>query len=199
MIKLTNFQKRILKQNLAEIAAKNTKLYFGDLVFAFEWIDNHEEFEEKTVIFISRKNGIELNYLDNHRIQSYLGWDREGDQIGAHLPSAAWLMSADGTYKSQRGKKFRRVWCEVSYVADVDYTNEVLKLPKKCFTDRLPDGGYYEFRESGNRLWIIADRIRVDRILTEEERQQILNDMKYDEQAAFKPYKQAMARRMKIS
>ena len=36
MIKLTNFQKRILKQNLVEIAAKNTKTYFGDLVFAFE-------------------------------------------------------------------------------------------------------------------------------------------------------------------
>jgi hypothetical protein len=31
MIKLTNFQKRILKQNLVEIAAKNTELYFGDL------------------------------------------------------------------------------------------------------------------------------------------------------------------------
>ena len=68
MIKLTNFQKRILKQNLVEIAAKNTKTYFGDLVFAFEWIDNHEEFNEKTIIFISRKNGIELNYLDNPRI-----------------------------------------------------------------------------------------------------------------------------------
>lgn len=80
MIKLTNFQKRILKQNLAEIAAKNTEAYFGDLVFAFEWIDNHEEFEEKTVIFISRKGGIELNYLDNPRIQSYLGWCRENEQ-----------------------------------------------------------------------------------------------------------------------
>ena len=80
MIKLNNFQKRILKQNLAEIAAKNTESYFGDLVFAFDWIDNHEEFEEKTVIFISRKNGIELNYLDNNRIQSYLGWCRDGDQ-----------------------------------------------------------------------------------------------------------------------
>ena len=124
---------------------------------------------------------------------------RPGWHIGAYLPSAVWLMSADGTYKSQRGKRFKRVWCEISYVADVDYTNEVLKLPKKCFTDRLPDGGYYEFRESGNRLWIIADRIRVDRILTEEERKQILNDMKYDEQAAFEPNKQAMARRMKIS
>ena len=53
------------------------------MVFAFEWIDNHEEFEEKTVIFISRKNGIELNYLDNPRIQSYLGWCREEQQVYA--------------------------------------------------------------------------------------------------------------------
>lgn len=80
MIKLNNFQKRILKQNLAEIAAKNTESYFGDLVFAFDWIDNHEEFEEKTVIFISRKCGIELNYIDNPRIQSYLSWGEESDQ-----------------------------------------------------------------------------------------------------------------------
>jgi hypothetical protein len=106
-------------------------------------------------------------------------------------------MGADGTYKSQRGKKFKRVWCEVEYVADIDYTNVVDKLPKKCFTDRLPDGGFYNFRESGNRLWIIADRIKVTRILSEEERMEILNDMNYDESEAFEPYRQAMAKRMK--
>ena len=45
MIKLTKFQKRVLKQSRAEIAAENTDAYFGDLVFAFEWINKHEEFE----------------------------------------------------------------------------------------------------------------------------------------------------------
>lgn len=122
---------------------------------------------------------------------------RPGWHIGAEIPSAVWLMGADGTYKSQRGKRFRRVWCEVEYVADVDYTSVVEKLPKKCFTDRLPDGGYYNFRESGNRLWIIADRIKVTRILSEEERVDIMNKMNYDEQEAFEPYRQAMAKRMK--
>ena len=97
------------------------------------------------------------------------------------MPSAPWLMSADGTYKSQRGKRFKRVWCEVEYVADVDYTEEVLQLPKKCFTDRLPDGGFYKFRESGNRLWIIADRIKINRIIDEKERIDILRAMNYDE------------------
>ena len=122
---------------------------------------------------------------------------RPGWHIGTGVPSAPWLMSADGTYKSQRGKKFRRVWCEVEYAADIDYTDIVAKLPKKCFTDRLPDGGFYNFRESGNRLWIIADRIRVTRVLSEEERVGIMNNMNYDEAAAFEPYRQAMAKRMK--
>lgn len=122
---------------------------------------------------------------------------RPGWHLGALMPSAPWLMGADGTYKSQRGKRFRRVWCEVEYVADVDYSDVVEQLPKKCFVDRLPDNGFYNFRESGNRLWIIADRIRVTKVISEEERQQILADMNYDEMAAFEPYRQAMARRMK--
>lgn len=122
---------------------------------------------------------------------------RPGWHIGTGVPSAPWLMSANGTYKSQRGKKFRRVWCEVEYVADVDYTDVVEKLPKKCFTDRLPDGGFYNFRESGNRLWIIADRIKVTRVLSEVERQNILKKADYNEIEAFEPYRQAMAKRMK--
>lgn len=122
---------------------------------------------------------------------------RPGWHLGATMPSAPWLMSADGTYKSQRGKKFKRVWCEVEYAADIDYTDVVTKLPKKCFTDRLPDGGFYNFRESGNRLWVIADRIRITRVITEEERMQILRSMNYDETAAFAPYKAAMDKRTK--
>lgn len=124
---------------------------------------------------------------------------RPGWHIGATIPSAPWLMGADGTYKSQRGKRFRRVWCEVEYVADIDYTNIVEQLPKKCFTDRLPDGGFYNFRESGNRLWIIADRIRVIRILSEGERISILKELNYNEKEEFEPYRQAMAKRMKTA
>lgn len=123
---------------------------------------------------------------------------RPGWHIGSGIPSAPWLMSFDGTYQSQRGKSFKRVWCEVEYVADIDYTEEVKQLPKKCFTDRLPTGGFYNFRESGNRLWIIADRIKITRVLSEEERMGILKANNYDEQAAFEPYHKAMAKRMKL-
>lgn len=121
---------------------------------------------------------------------------RPGWHLGATMPSAPWLMSADGTYKSQRGKRFKRVWCEVEYAADIDYTEIVEKLPKKCFTDRLPDNGFYKFRESGNRLWVIADRIKVTRIISEDERQNILVSMNYNEAEAFEPYRKAMEKRM---
>ena len=137
---------------------------------------------------------IPAEIIEDHRGFSH----RPGWHIGAMMPSAPWLMSADGTYKSQRGKRFKRVWCEVEYAADIDYTSEVEKLPKKCFTERLPDGGFYKFRESGNRLWIIADRIKVNRIIGEEERREILKAMNYDEMEAFAPYKASFEKRFKV-
>jgi hypothetical protein len=122
---------------------------------------------------------------------------RPGYHIG-QIPSAPWLMSADMTYKSQRRKHWRRVWAEVEYVADVDYTEEVLRLPKKCFVDKLPEGGFYKFRETGcNRIWIIADQMKITRMLSEEERMEVLNGMGYDEEVAAMPYMDAMQKRMK--
>ena len=150
-------------------------------------------------LFIGKKEETPMNeWVMAEIVEHHPGFaHRPGWHIGAHLPSAVWLMGADGTYKSQRGKRFKRVWCEIEYVADIDYTDYVATLPKKCFTDRLPDGGFYNFRESGNRLWVIADRIKVTRVLSEEERQCILKEMNYDEMEAFEPYRQAMAKRMK--
>lgn len=151
-------------------------------------------------LFIGKKEETPMNeWVMAEIIEHHPGFShRPGWHLGATMPSAPWLMGADGTYKSQRGKRFKRVWCEVEYVADVDYTEEVSKLKDKCFKDRLPDGGFYNFRESGNRLWVIADRIRVTRVLNEEERQCILKEMNYDEMEAFEPYRQAMAKRMKV-
>lgn len=150
-------------------------------------------------LFIGRTNETPMNEWVMAEIVEYHPRfsHRPGWHIGATMPSAPWLMSADGAYKSQRGKKFKRVWCEVEYATEVDYTDEVLKLPKKCFTDRLPDGGFYAFRESGDRLWIIADRIKVIRILDEDERARILKEMEYDEEEAFAPYKISFEKRMK--
>ena len=162
----------------------------------FEMRDDQKLFP----LFINKKEETPMNeWVMAEIIGHHPGFaHRPGWHLGATMPSAPWLMSADGTYKSQRGKRFKRVWCEVEYVADIDYTEEVLKLPKKCFTDRLPDGGFYNFRESGNRLWIIADRIRITRVLSEEERLNILKELNYNEKEAFEPYRKAMAKRMKV-
>ena len=150
-------------------------------------------------LFIGKKEETPKNeWIMAQIIEDHPGFaHRPGWHIGTGVPSAPWLMSANGTYKSQRGKRFKRVWCEVLYVADIDYTEYVSKLPKKCFTDRLPEGGFYNFRESGNRLWVIADRIKVTRVLSEEERMEILKEMNYDEKEAARPYMEAMRKRMK--
>ena len=123
---------------------------------------------------------------------------RPGFHIG-EIPSAPWLMSANGTYKSQRSKKWKRVWAEVEYVANYDYTKAVQDAPGKCMKDQLPLNGYYFFRESGvGRIWIIADQMKITRVLSEEERQNILREMNYNEEHAFEPYKKRFENRKGI-
>ena len=151
-------------------------------------------------LFIGKTKETPMNeWVPAEIVMDHKGFShRPGWHIGATMPSAPWLMSADGTYKSQRGKTFKRVWCEVEYVADVDYTEVVKTLPKKCFTDRLPDNGFYNFRESGDRLWVIADRIKINRIVSEKERTEILLSMNYDESNAFEPYRKMFEKRKGI-
>ena len=124
---------------------------------------------------------------------------RSGYHIG-QIPSAPWLMSANGIYKSQRRKNWNRVWAEVEYVADNDYTDFVKTLPGKSMKEKLPENGFYFFRECGvNRIWIICDKMKINRVLTEKERQKILKEMGYDEVKAFEPYKMAFEKRMKTA
>ena len=120
---------------------------------------------------------------------------RSGWHAGT-IPSAPWLMSADGTYKSQRSKYWKRVWCEVEYNTNYDYTDDALKQKKKCF-EHCPENGYYLFREVGDRIWVITSDIKVNRILDENERKQILEAEGFDEAKEFEPYRLAMMKRMK--
>ena len=124
---------------------------------------------------------------------------RPGFHIG-EIPAAPWLMSADGTYKSQRRKKWKRVWAKVEYIANNDYTDYVQTLPGKCMKDMLPYNGFYKFRETGcNRIWIIADYMKIIQVLNEDERMEVLKAMDYDEVKAFEPYKAAFEKRMKTT
>ena len=150
-------------------------------------------------LFIGKKEAMPIGEWIKAKILPTKGFSvRPGLHIG-QICSAPWLMSADGTYKSQRSKYWKRVWVEVEYIADCDYSEEVEQLPKKCFQDKLPENGFYKFKETGcNRIWIIADQMRIVKVLSEEERMGILKEMNYDEKEAFEPYRQAMAKRMKV-
>lgn len=118
------------------------------------------------------------------------------------IPSAPWLMSVRedgaGFYKGRR-KGWHRVWVEVEYNCTVDYNNEVAQLKKKCFDNRLPENGYYLFKEFGKATWIISDSIKITRILQENERQDILRAVGYDEAKEFIPYKNAIEKRKKVN
>jgi len=125
---------------------------------------------------------------------------RPGWHVGADLPDAPWLKGFDGSdigiYKS-RFAKGKRVWCEVEYNDTTNYDKEVINLPKKCFTDRIPENGCYFFREVGKGTWVITSDIKIIRIISEKERKEILLSKGYDEAAAYKKYKEAFEKRMK--
>ncbi len=126
---------------------------------------------------------------------------RGGWHVGADVPDAPWLKSYDGTdtgFYRPRFKHGNRVWCEIEYNDNHNYDEEVSKLPKKCFVDKVPDDGCYFFREVGKGVWVITSDIKINRILTEEERQIILKEKGYDEVVAFKKYKETFEKRMKI-
>ena len=124
---------------------------------------------------------------------------RPGIHLGL-LPAAPHLMSygpdGKGYYKG-RCKGWKRVWVEVKYNCTIDYNDEVAKLSKKCFTDKLPENGWYAFKEYGKTTWIITDSIKINRIIDENERQEILKSAGYDEVQEWIPYKKAMEKRMK--
>lgn len=126
---------------------------------------------------------------------------RPGFHVGT-VCDAPWLKGYDGTnigcYKP-RFKHGKRVWCMVEYNTTHNYDEEVSQLPKKCFVDKVPENGYYLFREVGKGDWVITSDIKVVRILTEEERLNILKEFGYDEVEAYKKYKLAFEKRMKIN
>ena len=147
-------------------------------------------------LFIGKTKETEINkWIHAEHIPSKGFSIRSGWHIGT-IPSAPWLMSVDGTYKSQRSKYWKRVWCEVEYNTNYNYTDDALKQKKKCF-QYCPDNGYYLFREVGNRTWVITSDIKVNKIITESERKQILLIEGFNEAKEFEPYKNAMMKRMK--
>lgn len=68
-----------------------------------------------------------------------------------------------------------RVWAEVEIPADVEYQTEADKSPTKDIKNKIPAGGHYRYpvpaRQGGT--WYIAGSIKVNKILSQEEVNQI--------------------------
>lgn len=151
-------------------------------------------------LFIGKKNEtIVGEWIPAENIPTRGYAERPGWHCSMTIPDAPHLRGYDGTelgpYKS-RFKNGKRVWCVVLYNATIDYREAVSKIPKKCFTDKLPDNGWYLFNEGNRSTWAITDMIKVVRVLSEEERQDILKNNSYNEVDAYAPYKKAFEKRL---
>lgn len=146
-------------------------------------------------LFIGKNEETPMNQWIHAEFIPTKGFASRGGWHIGEMPDAPWLKAADGSYKS-RWKTGRRVWCLIEYNANNDYNSYVENLPKKCITDGIPEDGFYFFREVGKGVWSITSDIKVIRKISEEERQQILENLGYNEAEAFEPYKRAMEKRM---
>lgn len=148
-------------------------------------------------LFIGKTKETELGKWLKAEYIPTKGFACRGDWHVGTIPSAPWLMSVNGIYKSKRSKYWRRVWCEIEYNTNHNYDEEVSLLPKKCFIDKCPEDGFYFFKETGNRIWVITSDIKVNKILNENERKQILKANSFNETKEFEPYRIALLRRIK--
>lgn len=143
-------------------------------------------------LFIDKKEWVRLGRWLPAKFVPTKGFaPRGGWHIGT-IPDAPWLRSADGSYRSQRGKTFKRVWGLVRFNVTNDYNDYVRTLPKKCIVDGCPVDGYYVFREVGKGDWYITSDLFVERVLTDEEVENICLEMGHDRKAVFEPYRLAM-------
>ena len=153
-------------------------------------------------LFIDKNNPVPIGVWIHAEFIPTKGYAARGGWHVGTICDAPWLKGYDGSnvgcYKP-RFKNGKRVWCEVEYNANHNYDEEVSKLPKKCFVDKVPEDGYYLFREVGKGDWIITSDIKVNKIITEEERLDILKEIGYDEARAYKKYKLAFEKRMGIA
>ena len=151
-------------------------------------------------LFIGKNEEVEIGkwvHAENIPTNGFAA--RPGWHIGMDVPDAPWLKGYDGTdvgYYNSRFKNGKRVWCLVSYNATNCYDSEVKLLTKKCFMDKIPEDGYYFFKEAGKGVWCITSDIKIIRKISEDERLEILKEKGYDEINAYKKYKTSLEKRI---
>ena len=119
--------------------------------------------------------------------------ERYGWHLSAGLPSAPHLMSpkdfsrgypSKNSYGHPKGSK--RVWVRMAYDASTDFNSVADSTREGDIFGLIPFGGYYAFKENNQSEWVISSAVKIDAILEEDERQQILRDAGFDEYEAWR-------------
>ena len=119
--------------------------------------------------------------------------ERYGWHLSAGLPSAPHLMSSkafERGYPSKNAyghpKGSKRVWVRMAYDASMDFNSIADSTKAGDIFGLIPFGGFYAFKENNQSEWVISSGVKIDKILKEEERQQILKEAGYDEYEAWR-------------
>lgn len=136
--------------------------------------------------WIPAKEGILTN---NGKVKSKLGelcyrpgWHLSDIPLATHIG-----IKVDGVIKYMHSDE---VWCEVEYSDHIDYTDVVKEngtingklIPKKAYMTEIPVDGFYRYKTNPNMTgdWIIAGAIKVNRILSDEEVEEICKRNGYE-------------------
>ena len=121
--------------------------------------------------------------LPNGKVKSKLGplqfrpgWHLSDIPLAVHIG-----IKEDGVIKYMHPDD---VWCECEYSDEIDYQEQAERNGKgyKAMMDEIPVDGFYRFKTSPVMLgkWIIAGRMKVNRVLSDEEVREICRQHGYN-------------------
>lgn len=146
----------------------------------------HHNKELPVNVWINAEEGVKTLINNNIKVKSKLGnlAFRPGFHSG-DLPIATHI----GIKENQKVKyrRYNEVWCEVEISDKINYQKEAYKNGLKKsgkFNSRdadlkyIPVNGYYKYKTNPNMLgkWIISGSIKINKVLTEQEVNNILKD-----------------------
>lgn len=122
--------------------------------------------------------------IENGKVKSKLGllcyrpaWHLTDLPIATHI-------GVKGSSGKIEYMKPNTVWCECEYSDAVNYQNEANNrgmrkgklVPKLAYLDFVPVNGFYKYKTSPNMRgeWILAGEIKINKVLTDKEVEQIL-------------------------
>lgn len=109
---------------------------------------------------------------------------RPGWHINDKCPYVTHIYSV---HNGQRYQKNNTVWCEVEYSDDVCYQKEADEagrnkegkiIKRNAYLKHVPENGYYRYKTSPNMYgeWIIAGKMKITRILSDEEIEKLCHE-----------------------